>query len=74
VSLLASLDRLLRWHSPVPLEDRVGLVLEHFREYDYCNGYRPYKQMKELDGGRWTVPDGKPDVPLMYTVAARKPA
>ena len=25
-----------------------GLRLEHFREYDYCNGYRPYREMKDL--------------------------
>jgi hypothetical protein len=30
--------------------------------------------MTVLDGGRWTVPDGMPDVPFMYSVAARKPA
>lgn len=50
-----------------------GLALEHFREYDYCNGYRPFKQMKQLDGRRWTVPDGVPSFPMMYSIVARKP-
>ena len=51
-----------------------GLRLEHFREYDYCNGIRPYKQMKDLGGRRWTIPDGKPSIPLMFSIVARKPA
>jgi SAM-dependent methyltransferase len=51
-----------------------GLALEHFREYDYCNGFRPYTQTKYLGARRWTVPDGKPSLPFMYSVVARKPA
>ena len=51
-----------------------GLRLEHFREYDYCNGIRPYKRMKDLGGRRWTIPDGKPSIPLMFSIVARKPA
>src|SRR5215831_17306399 len=50
-----------------------GLVLEHFREYDYCNGFRPYKGMQDLGNRRWTVPDGTPAIPLMYSLVARKP-
>jgi len=50
-----------------------GLTLEHFREYDHCNGFRPYKAMKELGRWRWTVPDGTPSIPLMYSIVARKP-
>jgi len=49
------------------------LVLEHFREYDHCNGFGPYKQMKHLGNRRWTVPDGRPSIPFMYSIAARKP-
>ncbi len=51
-----------------------GLILEHFQEYDYCNGFRPYKEMKDLGGNRWAVPDGKPSIPFMYSIAARKPS
>ena len=51
-----------------------GLVLEHFREYDYCNGFRPFREMKDLGQGRWTVPDGRPSIPFMFSLVARKPA
>jgi SAM-dependent methyltransferase len=51
-----------------------GLRLEHFREYDYCNGFRPYTRMKDLGQRRWTVPDGTPSIPFMYSLVARKPA
>jgi SAM-dependent methyltransferase len=50
-----------------------GLRLEHFREYDYCNGFRPYTRMKDLGEGRWAVPDEKPGIPFMYSLVARKP-
>ena len=49
-----------------------GFVLEHFREYDYCND-PIFKEMKDIGHGRWTVPDGKPSIPFMYSIAARKP-
>jgi hypothetical protein len=50
-----------------------GLALEHFREYDHSNGFRPYREMKDLGQGRWTVPDGRPGIPLMYSLVSRKP-
>jgi SAM-dependent methyltransferase len=50
-----------------------GLALEHFREYDYTNGYKPFHDMRELDGRRWTVAEGVPSLPFMYSIAARKP-
>jgi SAM-dependent methyltransferase len=50
-----------------------GLHLEHFREYDYCYGFQPFKAMKDLGARRWTVPDGMPSIPLMYSLVARKP-
>lgn len=50
------------------------LRFEHFREYDHCNGFRPYTKMKYLGDRRWTVPDGTPRLPFMYSVVARKPA
>jgi SAM-dependent methyltransferase len=49
-----------------------GLALEQFREYDYCNGFRPFKEMKLLGGRRWAMPDGTPAIPLMYSIVARK--
>jgi SAM-dependent methyltransferase len=51
-----------------------GLVLEHFREYDYCNGFRPFREMKDLGQRRWAMPDGQPSIPFMFSLVARKPA
>jgi SAM-dependent methyltransferase len=51
-----------------------GLAREHLREYDYCNAFRPFREMKDLGQRRWTVPDGKPGIPFMYSLVARKPA
>jgi SAM-dependent methyltransferase len=50
-----------------------GLVLEHFREYDYVS-YKLYDEMKELGNRRWELPPGVPSFPLMYSITARKPA
>lgn len=49
-----------------------GLVLEHFREYEYAT-YRMYDEMVELPGRKWALPEGVPPFPLMYSIAARKP-
>jgi SAM-dependent methyltransferase len=49
-----------------------GLVLEHFREYDYST-FKMYHKMHELPGGLWALPEGTPRFPLMYSIAARKP-
>ncbi len=42
-----------------------GLVIDHCREYDYSNGFRPYGEMTEIEGRRWTMPEGRPAMPLM---------
>jgi SAM-dependent methyltransferase len=49
-----------------------GLLLEHFREYDYAT-FKMFTDMVELPGRKWGLPDGKPNMPLMYSIAARKP-
>ncbi len=49
-----------------------GLVLDAFREYPYTNGDRFFQQMRPLPGGRWTVPEGAPDLPMTFGLAARK--
>lgn len=51
-----------------------GLVIDHMREYDYSNGFKPFHEMKALEGRRWTVPDGTPALPFMYSITAHKPA
>jgi len=50
-----------------------GLVLEHFREYDYAT-FKMYHGMVELPGRKWALPDSVPSFPQMYSIAARKPA
>jgi hypothetical protein len=50
-----------------------GLALEHFREYDHLGGIHPFKGMVREEGSRWVLPSEVPSLPLMYSVAARKP-
>ncbi|MDX1994453.1 MAG: class I SAM-dependent methyltransferase [bacterium] len=49
-----------------------GLRLTTFREYPYINGFKPFSDLKELPGRRFTMPDGKPNIPLMYGIVAEK--
>ena len=51
----------------------LGLRLREFHEYAYTNGWKPFTEMKPLAGRRWTMPDGKPSLPLMYGLVAEKP-
>jgi SAM-dependent methyltransferase len=51
-----------------------GLVIDYVHEHDYTNGFKPFNEMKALDGRRWTMPDGKPALPFMYSITAHKPA
>jgi SAM-dependent methyltransferase len=56
-----------------PLVD-AGLRLEHFREYDYTRGFRPYKIMERDESKkRWVLPRGVPKIPITYSIVARKP-
>ncbi len=50
-----------------------GLVLGHFREYDYA-AHKLYNRMVDLGRGKWALPPDVPSFPLMYSIAARKPA
>ncbi len=49
-----------------------GLRIEAFREYLYANGWKPFPGMRELPGRRTAMPEGMPQVPLMFAVVARK--
>lgn len=49
-----------------------GLSLREFHEYDFTNGWKPFTDMKPLPGRRWTMPDGKPSLPMMYGLVAEK--
>jgi len=47
-----------------------GFVVRRFVEYPYANGFRQGEGMRELERGRYAPPEGFPDIPLMYGVAA----
>jgi SAM-dependent methyltransferase len=52
-----------------------GLVVEVLREYLYSRGWKPFDDMRyDPERRRYYMPDGVPDLPLMYAVVARKPA
>ena len=49
------------------------LRLTHLREYDYCNGFKPMPDMRELDGRRYAMPSHLPQqFPLMFSLVAEK--
>jgi SAM-dependent methyltransferase len=50
-----------------------GLALEALREYPYANGCRLWRSMRELEGRRLVLDDGKPELPLMFGLTARRP-
>ncbi len=50
-----------------------GLVLEALREYPYSNGCRFWSDMRLLDGRRYALPDDSGEIPLMFSLVARKP-
>lgn len=50
---------------------RAGLRLEHFEEYPYM-GWSFYPWMERREDGFWTLPEGLPSVPLMFSLRARK--
>lgn len=47
-------------------------MLTAFEEYPFANGCKVFEPMKALPGRRWTVPDGRPELPLMFGLVARK--
>jgi hypothetical protein len=48
-----------------------GLTLRRFTEYPYSNGFKPYAEMRTLPGRRFTMPQGLPNIPMMYALEAR---
>ena len=61
-----------------PLEDVLtavlgaGLVLESFHEHEFTL-YPRWPDMVSGPGGRHQLPDGEPSLPLIYSLAARRP-
>lgn len=52
---------------------QAGLTLERLDEYPYANGWKPFEGMRDIGGKRMAPPEGMPRIPLMYSLAARKP-
>jgi len=48
-----------------------GLILQSLKEYSYCNGYKPFYEMRQV-GRRWYLPAGQPSFPLMYSFTAKR--
>lgn len=51
-----------------------GLILEALKEYPYSNGCKIFARMRETPGRRMVPPEDVPNLPLMYSIAARKPS
>lgn len=49
-----------------------GLQLTTLKEYPYSNGFKPFDQMQALPNRRWSLPEGQPNMPMMYAIAAQK--
>jgi SAM-dependent methyltransferase len=50
-----------------------GLVLESFHELPYTL-FRRWPFLEPHDDGTWWLPEGMPELPLMYTLMLRKPS
>lgn len=50
-----------------------GLRLETLREYPYTNGFKPFEDMRELPDGRFAMPEGMPQLAMMYGISVEKP-
>ncbi|HEX9102146.1 MAG TPA: class I SAM-dependent methyltransferase [Polyangia bacterium] len=67
------------WEFPHSVSELIGAALaadlriDVVREWPYANGFRPFKDMRELPGRRFSVPEGTPQIPLMLGVVAAKP-
>jgi hypothetical protein len=51
-----------------------GLQLDSLHEYPYANGFPAYEGTVALPGGRFAPAEGRPSVPLMFSLSARKPS
>ncbi len=51
-----------------------GLLLRVLREYPYSNGFKRFGDMREISGGRFIVPEGMPQIPMMLGLVAQKSA
>ncbi|MGI9242068.1 MAG: class I SAM-dependent methyltransferase [Verrucomicrobiales bacterium] len=49
-----------------------GLTIEHFEEYPYSNGWKVNSALVQRDGRRFYMPDGRPNIAMMFSCVARK--
>jgi hypothetical protein len=49
-----------------------GLRLETLREYPYANGFPAFEGTEHIGGGRFAPAAGRPRIPLMYALSARR--
>ncbi len=50
-----------------------GLTLTSLKEYPYTQGFKPFKDMQRSEG-HWHLPANQPNIPLMFSITAQKPA
>jgi SAM-dependent methyltransferase len=50
---------------------KAGLQISHFEEYPYVNGWQRFPEMRE-EGRRFYVPEGKPNIAMMFSIIATK--
>jgi SAM-dependent methyltransferase len=51
-----------------------GLTVTRLAELPYANGWRPFEGARPLAGRRWGWPEGRPALPMMVGLVARKPS
>lgn len=49
-----------------------GLGLETLREWTWSNAWKPFANMRELEGRRFAMPEDTPQLPLMFGVVASR--
>jgi hypothetical protein len=50
-----------------------GLTIAALKEYPYSNGAKLFQGMRETPGLRMVPPEGIPELPLMFGIAAHNP-
>jgi SAM-dependent methyltransferase len=51
---------------------KAELNIRHFEEYPFVNGWQRFPNMREGEGGRFYVPEGQPNIAMMFSVLATK--
>ncbi|KAF2072281.1 hypothetical protein CYY_006413 [Polysphondylium violaceum] len=51
---------------------KTGLLINHFKEYPYSNGWKGFKDMKEIGSRKFEPPEYIPKLPLMFSIVVKK--